>query len=156
MGINTIGEIVCVDHGSFFQNPRNHINLSHGCPSCRSSKGEDKIAKTLEDSGIRFTPQYTFDDCRDKGKLRFDFAVFNENDDLFGLIEFHGEQHFKSVEFFGGKEAFYGRLKRDAIKRSYCAQNNIKLLEIPYWSFGMINFQITDWYAGESGVSAIP
>lgn len=27
-------EIICPEHGSFFQNANNHIGLKHGCPKC--------------------------------------------------------------------------------------------------------------------------
>jgi len=31
---NTKGEIICSDHGSFWQTPRNHIKNEQGCPKC--------------------------------------------------------------------------------------------------------------------------
>ena len=47
-------------------------------------------------------------------------------------IEFDGEQHFRSVEFFGGKKAFKLTQKKDKIKNEYCKNNNIHLLRIKY------------------------
>ena len=40
-------EIICLEHGSFFQSPNNH-QRGDRCPSCRRSKGEEKIAKILD------------------------------------------------------------------------------------------------------------
>lgn len=54
---------------------------------------------------------------------RFDFYVNEQY-----LIEYDGEQHFI--------DSFYGTLnkiqQRDKIKNSYCKQNNIPLIRIPY------------------------
>jgi hypothetical protein len=41
------------------------------------------------------------------------------------------------VKFFRG-ENFGIQQKIDQIKREYCKNNNIKLLEIPYWDFDKI------------------
>ena len=42
------------------------------------SKGEKAIANFLNAYHILFKQEYTFDDLIDKGKLRFDFAIFNK------------------------------------------------------------------------------
>lgn len=44
-GQRTPLEIVCPDHGSFFQSPGHHIGRKHGCPDCshHRSKGEAEI-----------------------------------------------------------------------------------------------------------------
>jgi hypothetical protein len=47
-------------------------------------------------------------------------------------IEYHGLQHFQSVEFFGGKEAFQRVQERDSRKRTLCAKNGLRLVEITY------------------------
>lgn len=48
-------------------------------------------------------------------------------------IEYQGEQHYRPIDYFGGKEKFEVQQKRDNIKRDYCKNNNINLLEIPYY-----------------------
>ena len=51
------------------------------------------------------------------------------------FIEVNGIQHYKfdeKSEFFGNKDDFRKQLKRDENLRSYCTENNIRLLEIPY------------------------
>jgi hypothetical protein len=47
-------------------------------------------------------------------------------------IEYHGLQHFQSVEFFGGEDAFRLVQERDNRKRSLCEKNKIRLVEIAY------------------------
>ncbi len=47
-------------------------------------------------------------------------------------IEYHGLQHFRSVEFFGGATAFQATQERDKRKRSLCAKNGVRLVEITY------------------------
>ena len=61
-------------------------------------------------------------------KLRFDFFLPEYNT----LIEYQGEQHYRSVPLFGGDEGYKRRQENDRIKRDYCKSNNIKLIEIPY------------------------
>lgn len=47
-------------------------------------------------------------------------------------IEYQGVQHYKSVDFFGGEDAFLHRQELDRIKKQKCKNNNIKLLD---WSY---------------------
>ena len=47
-------------------------------------------------------------------------------------IEYHGVQHFQSVEFFGGEEAFLRGQGRDERKRGLCEKHKIRLIEIAY------------------------
>ena len=84
----------------------------------------DKIGK------ITYKEQFSFDDCRDKYALRFDFAVF-KNDHLY-LIEWDGIQHFKPFEYYGGIEKYKDIIRKDSIKNEYCAKHNIPLLRIKY------------------------
>ena len=76
---------------------------------------------------INFKREYVFKDLiNDKTKiyLRFDFALFNKNNNLLGLIEYNGQQHYNEQSDWYSKEY----LKRDAQKIMYCADNNIPLL----------------------------
>jgi hypothetical protein len=60
--------------------------------------------------------------------LSFDFYLPNERI----CIEYNGQQHYKSCDIFGGEEGFEKQQIRDNIKRQYCKDNGIKLIEIPY------------------------
>jgi hypothetical protein len=45
-------------------------------------------------------------------------------------VEFHGEQHFQPVDFFGGAEAFAENVKRDARKANLAHRQGVKLLVV--------------------------
>ena len=124
-------KIICPIHGEFEATPSNLLQ-GRGCPKCCSSKGEKKVRAILKKEKILFKEQYKIPDCKDKVPLPFDFAIFNSSNELIGLIEFQGEQHFKPIKRFGGEERFIKQQKRDTIKREYCKNKRIPLLEIFY------------------------
>lgn len=109
------------------------------CPNCRESQGERAISNWLQYNGFNYEHEFTFEDCVYINKLRFDFAVFNNDNTLSCLIEYDGEQYFKPVGLFGSEEGFKETRLRDQIKDEYCKKNNIKLIRIPYWEFKQIN-----------------
>lgn len=119
--------IICHKHGEFMQSPGHHLS-GHGCPSCNESKGEKIISSFLKRNKIKYIRQYKLDKCRNKYRLPFDFYLPNYN----MCIEYDGEQHFKPIEAFGGKEEFIKIKKRDKIKTDYCFNNKIKLLRISF------------------------
>lgn len=47
-------------------------------------------------------------------------------------IEYQGEQHYRAINFFGGKEALKKNKERDRRKRKLCNENNVKLIEWKY------------------------
>lgn len=105
-----------------------NILQGNGCPKCATSKGELEIQRWLEEHNIMFESQKKFNDCKDARPLPFDFYLCDNNI----CIEYDGEQHYKSVEYFGGEEAFALRQRHDKIKTEYCERNGIKLIRIAY------------------------
>lgn len=120
--------ITCPTHGDFKQTPSAHLRAGGpcGCPNCYGSKGEIAIKKFLDSKNIKYTQQKTFNDCKHKGLLRFDFYL----DDFNTVVEFHGIQHFEPIAYFGGEEGFKLTQERDKIKKDYCATNGITMLEL--------------------------
>lgn len=108
------------------------------CPKCFESKGEKAIAEYLTSNGYVYKPEFIFRDLKPKGYLRFDFAIADIKNNKIQLIEFDGEQHFKSVEGWGGAESFSRICHYDRLKNNYAKENNIPLLRIPYWEFDNI------------------
>ena len=47
-------------------------------------------------------------------------------------IEYQGEQHYQSVDYFGGAEKLAEQEKMDEMKREKCQENGVSLLEWPY------------------------
>lgn len=125
---------VNIEHGYWMATP-NDILDGCGCPLCKSSKGELKIASFLTKENINFIRQKTFSGCKDKKLLQFDFYLPNYN----LCIEYDGEQHFKSVKHMGGQLGLNNTKRRDIIKNNFCEQNNINLIRIPFHDFKNID-----------------
>lgn len=146
--VNSISKIkiICKIHGIFEQIASNHINGS-GCNQCVQSKGEKKVARYLRKNNINYVSQKTFNDCRYKNPLRFDF-FFEINDNKF-LIEYNGRQHYEVVNFSTNIESnvkvFRDSQINDKIKLEYCKDKNIPLLVIHYQDFKSISLLIDDF-----------
>lgn len=117
--------------------PNDFLN-GRRCPSCRDSKGEKSIARVLMSLGYEFERQYKIDECKHIKPLPFDFCVFGKSGNLLALIEFQGEQHYRPIECFGGKERFEKQIKYDAIKDEYCRKKGINLIKIPYYDADIV------------------
>jgi len=114
------------------------IHFSNGscCPNCyNKSKGENKVKLFLDENNISYKTQHSFNECRYKQMLNFDFYL----PELNICIEYDGRQHFEPVERFGGIEGFELIKIRDNIKNLYCNNNNIGLVRIPYTHFSKID-----------------
>ena len=134
--------------GIWYANPTDILHNESGCPHCRMSKGEEIIKNVLDKENYNYEPQYKFDDCMDKIALRFDFVVFI-NDKILCVIEYQGIQHYEPIDFAGkgeewANEMFKSNQRRDKIKRDYCVENNIPLIEIPYWEIKNIENILLD------------
>ena len=125
-------------------NPNNFLRGSR-CPKCRESKGEVSVSTILEKLHVNHIAQAKFGSCKYRRPLPFDFAVYSASNELLGLIEYDGEQHFRAVDAFGGEKALKSTQRRDAIKTQYCADNGIPLLRIPYTEFDNIEAIVTNW-----------
>jgi hypothetical protein len=114
-------------------------NLTNGHTQscgCINSVGESIIGRYLEKCNVQYKKFYRDQRCRDKRPLPFDFAIL-ENDELKGLIEYDGKQHFEVVRFNGmtperAKASFATGVIHDEIKNEFCRCNNIPLLRIKY------------------------
>lgn len=108
----------------------------------KASRAEIKISEILEKEGINFKEEYSFPDLiGEKGHaLRFDFAIFDDNDILDFLIEYQGIQHYKPKSVFGGMSGLRKQQYYDMKKRQYCKKHNIKLVLIPYWDENKISY----------------
>ena len=95
---------------------------------CIRSKGELQIATILRENNFIFKQEYSFADLKDILPLRFDFAIFNDKQELLGLIEFQGEQHTSKSNGYYSPDL----IKHDKMKEEYCIKNNIPLIIIYY------------------------
>lgn len=135
-GINNLITMVCCIHGEFRQQGMNHLRGT-GCPRCKNSKGETRIARILDNLNIIHTRQYSFSDCvGDSGKpLKFDFWLPSHNT----LIEYDGEQHFRPVRFHQqmsqeiADQMFDRTRQYDDRKNRFAASHSINLVRVPYY-----------------------
>lgn len=125
---------------TYFVTPHDFL-CGNRCPICKEFKGEKNIRKFLILNKIDFISQKKFEDLLGvgNGNLSYDFYLPQYN----LLIEYQGEQHYKPVDFHGFKEneaveQFKKQQIHDQCKREYAKNNNINLLEIPYWDFNNI------------------
>ena len=120
-GNETVVRGVCLKNGT-----------TQSCGCKRFTIGELSVKNILDELHLSYSSQKTFDDLRGSGnkKLRFDFALYNINNELVGLIEYQGQQHYEQRinENFGKVQ----REITDKQKREYCLAHNIPLLEIKY------------------------
>ena len=128
--INALTPILhkCKIDGNEWNTPPARILQGFGCPKCNSSKGESVISLWLDKHDISYEIQKRFSDCRDIKPLPFDFYIPDYN----LCIEYDGEQHFRPVDYFGGKDRLIYQQNHDKIKENYCKSKGINLLRIPY------------------------
>lgn len=116
---------------------------------CVVSSNEERIRKVLENFNIKFKPQYTFDDLRSpitNWLLKYDFGIYNKDNQLDCLIEYDGEQHFDEMRFSPdpqkNKEKYERTLLYDYLKNQYCIKNKIPLFRIDYLEKDMIEDRV--------------
>ena len=102
---------------------------------CEISKGEIKILDLLKEIQVDVETQKTYEELKDIKKLRFDFHIRKHN----LLIEFDGEQHFKSVKNWGGQANWHQTYLHDKMKEEFCKRHEITLLRIPYTEYDSLN-----------------
>ncbi len=144
---------ICSKCGYKWESIISNRSKGSGCPKCNQPRGEKRILSWLIQNKdklinldiINSQQQKTFLNCKNKQMLPFDFGL-EKNNGQWILIEFHGEQHYHTVDFFGGEEKFKTQKKNDKIKEKYCKDNNIQLLIIPYWNFDKIEEILENYF----------
>jgi len=117
--------IGCHKHGDFEQTPGSHLS-GCGCPKCKSSSGEQFIMRILEENDIPYIHEYRIPEST--ARHRYDFYLPRHN----LLIEFHGIQHYKPIDFFGGAEGLKSNKERDLFKRDLAKLAGIPMIVFSY------------------------
>jgi len=132
--------IICKLHGEFWQNANSHL-IGVGCPICKLSKGEMKIAKYLKLKHFHFIREYSFENCISPydNLLRFDFYLPDYNI----CIEYDGQFHFHKFNHITETQ-FNKVCQYDRIKDKFCELNKIKLIRIPYTEYDIIDKILTE------------
>lgn len=101
---------------------------------CLKSKGEMIINNWLQSHNIIFQAQYSHEQIvlDSNRKPFFDFAIFDNDNNLLGFIEYNGKQHYEVTGGWNTEEQFQITQNRDNQKRDWCKKLNIPLYEIKY------------------------
>ena len=109
-----------------------------GCEG-QASAGETRIIALLDNNQITYQREKTFTNCRYLNGTfpRFDFFVDNKY-----LIEFDGEQHFHARTTGWFTQDKYEQIQQhDQFKTSWCKENNIPLIRIPYTRLSLLTIE---------------
>lgn len=108
----------------------------------KASRGEIKIHEILSNSDLYFEEEYSFPNlASENGRpLRFDFVIFDDDNNIDFIIEYQGKQHYEASPKFGGKRGLFQQQHNDNKKRRFCALNHYKLIEIPYYEENLITY----------------
>lgn len=109
---------------------------SCGC-SYGISRGEQVILDILENNNISYIREYRVPEL---GNKRFDFALLDNCNHIYRLIEFDGEQHFKETKW--KREKLKRTQASDNIKNQYALNHNIPLVRIPYWELKQLSLDM--------------
>ena len=122
--INDTIFVTCPKHGDFPVMASTHLYLKSGCPICHRSHAEVNIGRLLSKKGIKYIPSARFDWLKNKIKMSLDVFLPEYNI----AIECQGEQHFMSVNYFGGEEVHNGVVQRDSLKYNLCKEHGIEII----------------------------
>jgi hypothetical protein len=133
----------------------NHIKYHCKPVGEKMSSGEFEVYNALTNLGFKLFEDYVYDiefepltDFCDK-KLRFDFRFLKHKI----VIEYDGEQHFRAVESWGGKDQFNKTQEHDKLKNSFCEENDYIMIRLNKSHRGKILSELSinlddiiDWY----------
>lgn len=110
----------------------NYFMRGEGCKYCRMSGGEETIKYTLDNLGVDYMQEKSFNDLRstvtNSSSLIYDFYLPNHN----MLIEFDGRQHTQHITTWVAEDSYNRYVANDKTKNKYAVDNGITLIRIPY------------------------
>lgn len=112
----------------FFMLPSSFLNANNRCPKCARSKAEEEILKILTEANIEFEHQCQPENFYSKYS-NFDFYL----NELQCYIEFDGGYHYKNIVPHQTEENFNKQHASDLKKDTFCLENELKLIRIPFW-----------------------
>lgn len=132
------------DCGKIVEAPNNLLQIgSKKSCGCLVSSGENDIEQLLISNNVKYSKQYYFSDLKDKRPLKFDFAVYDDLNQLQYLIEFDGRQHYLGPEakWHTQGNSLEEIQYRDNLKNNYCKEHNIILKRIPYFEGHNVTYE---------------
>lgn len=121
-------------------------NNKKSCGNCECSIGEFNIQQLLKENNIIFDYDKPLQDFinTEGRRLRFDFILYDENENIKRIIEFDGRQHVTGPDtnYWGHNTDTLEQIQeRDRLKNYYCFDNNIPIVRIPYWKRDKITIE---------------
>ena len=126
------------------------------------SLGEERIATILLNAKIKFLREHTFPDLKSRKRrpLRYDFALFDNYDTIYALIEFDGSAHYQyNKHFHKNRRDFKYRQELDLMKNEYALRKEIPLFRIAFYDLDTLetyndlfksNYKVvTKWHSHE-------
>ena len=111
-------EIICPQHGPFYQLPHNHLQ-GKGCPICNESMLEKEIREELDKNGINYVYQWHLP-WNKHFSLDFFIPSINMGIECQGIQHFE-DGHFKNISL---KEI----VERDKYKADSCKKHGIEII----------------------------
>lgn len=107
------------------------------CGACLSSKGEFMIKTLLDQNNIYYNQEVVLPQLvEESGKrLRFDFVLYDANNNIQRIIEFDGRQHITGPDtnYWGhSTDTLESIQEKDQIKNNFCKKHSYPLVRIPY------------------------
>ena len=101
------------------------------------SKGEQRARDYLEKRFAKlFTkcrPSFLMNKVTSVDGKTYNMELDCYNDELKLGVEYNGRQHYEYTPYFhASKETFYNQKYRDELKRIYCKENGVVMIEIPH------------------------
>lgn len=121
---------------TFLNSKPTHTQEERGNPNLIESRGELCIKNWLLQNSIEYTYNKSIqvEECQCCRKtIRPDFQIEYLGENIW--IEYNGIQHYKyfpKIFHKKGIQTFQDQLERDKFIKSYCKNNNIRLIIIPY------------------------
>lgn len=109
--------------------------ITSSCGCLKASKREMFVSQYFMShglvAGVDYFPQKSYSDLVGVGGrcLTYDFLLTHDGLPVC-LIECQGEQHFQSVEWYGGREKFERQQEHDRRKKAYAEQLGIPFFEV--------------------------
>ena len=126
-------DIECPKHGIFKQTVKYHLK-GGGCPLCNNSKHANLLANELDDAGIHYIREQSFDwlkRTKSRVKMRLDFYLPEQR----LAIEYQGAMHFGihvNNKYSYSEKDFETLFERDRAKYELCKKHDICILYFCY------------------------
>lgn len=135
-----VKSLIC---GHTFRVPAVKFLSGTRCTKCGKSSGEVRINNFLLKHNLLFTREKSLSINGVRHRIDFYLPEYKK------IVEFDGIQHFKPIEYFGGKQELRNRQERDKAKNDYFKGIGYKVIRIPYTDIDNVDSILLDEFKGD-------